>query len=66
MKFLNFLRSLLFGKKEQAPIAPVYTAELVVDESALEPIVEVSDEAVEQIAEAAVAPKKKKYIKKKK
>ena len=67
MKFLNFLRSLLFcKKKEQAPVAPAYTADLVVDESALEPIVEISDETAEEIADAAVAPKKKKYIKKKK
>ena len=66
MKFLNFLRSLLFGKKVEAPIAPAYTADLVVDESALEPIVEVSDETAEEIADAAVTPKKKKYIKKKK
>ena len=66
MKFLNFLRSLLFGKKIEAPIAPAYTADLVVDESALEPIVEVSDEVAEEIADAAVPTKKKKYIKKKK
>jgi len=69
MKFLNFLRSLLFcKKKEQAPVAPAYTADLVVDESALEPIVEISDETAEEIADAAVptTPKKKKYIKKKK
>mgnify|MGYP000600158745 CR=1 FL=1 len=69
MKFLNFLRSLFScKKKEQAPVAPAYTADLVVDESALEPIVEISDETAEEIADAAVptTPKKKKYIKKKK
>lgn len=74
MKFLNFLRSLLFGKKEQTPIAPAYTANLVVDESELAPIVEpekapiveVPEVVAEKIAEEAVAPKKKKYIKKKK
>lgn len=70
MKFLNFLRSLFScKKKEQAPIvpdAPVYREDLIVDESELEPIVEISDEAVEEIAEAAVTPKKKKPSKKKK
>ena len=67
MKFLNFLRSLLFGKKIEAPINPVgYTADIVIDESHLEPIVEVSDESAEEIADAAVPTKKKKYIKKKK
>ncbi len=67
MKFLNFLRSLFScKKKEQAPVAPAYTADLVVDESALEPIVEISDETAEEIAEAAVTPKKKKPSKKKK
>ncbi len=69
MKFLNFLRSLFFGKKKQAPIvpdAPVYREDLIVDESELEPIVEVSDEVAEEIAEAAVTPKKKKSSKKKK
>ena len=69
MKFLNFLRSLFScKKKEQAPVAPAYTADLVVDESVLEPIVEISDETAEEIADAAVptTPKKKKYIKKKK
>lgn len=76
MKFLNFLRSLLFGKKEQTPIAPAYTANLVVDESELAPIVEpekapiveIPESVAEQIAGEAVvvAPKKKKYIKKKK
>ena len=57
---------MLFGKKVEAPVTPAYTADLVVDESALEPIVEISDEAVEEIADVAVPTKKKKYIKKKK
>jgi hypothetical protein len=79
MKFLNFLRSLFFGKKKQAPIvpdAPVYREDLIVDESELEPIVEpekapiveIPEVVAEQIAGEAVvvAPKKKKPSKKKK
>lgn len=67
MKFLKKLWSLLFGKKVEAPVAEVgYTADIVIDESHLEPIVEVSDETAEEIADAAVPTKKKKYIKKKK
>jgi hypothetical protein len=77
MKFLNFLRSLFSSKKkEQAPIAPAYTADLAVDESALAPIVEpekapiveIPEVVAEQIAGEAVivTPKKKKPSKKKK
>lgn len=76
MKFLKKLWSLLFGKKEKAPVAPVgYTADLVVDESELAPvvepekapIVEIPETVAEEIAETAVvAPKKKKPSKKKK
>lgn len=74
MKFLNFLRSLLFGKKEQTPIAPAYTANLVVDESELAPIVEpekapiveIPEVVADKIAGEAVVVKKKKYVKKKK
>jgi hypothetical protein len=76
MKFLNFLRSLLFGKKEQTPIAPAYKANLAVDESKLEPIVEPEKAPIVEIPEAVaekiageavvVTPKKKKPSKKKK
>lgn len=81
MKFLKKLWSLLFGKKEKAATIPAdytpadYTADLVVDESELapvvepekDPIVEIPDEVAEEIAETAVvAPKKKKPSKKKK
>lgn len=67
MKFLKKLWSLLFGKKEKAPVVEVgYTADIVIDESDLAPIVEVSDETAEEIADIAVPTKKKKYIKKKK
>jgi hypothetical protein len=68
MKFLNFLRSLFFKKKKQAPIipdAPVDREDLIVDES--EPIVEIPECVAEQIAgEAVVVPEKKKSNKKKK
>lgn len=67
MKFLKKLWCLLFGKKEKAPVTEVgYTADIVIDESDLAPIVEVSDETAEEIADIAVPTKKKKYIKKKK
>lgn len=70
MKFLNFLRSLFFKKKKQVqiiPDAPVYKEELIVDDSQLEPIVEIPECVAEQIAgEAVVVPQKKKYNKKKK
>jgi hypothetical protein len=70
MKFLNFLRSLFFKKKKQVqiiPDAPVYKEELIVDESQLEPIVEIPECVAEQIAgEAVVVPEKNKSNKKKK
>jgi hypothetical protein len=71
MKFLKFLRSLFFKKKEQAPIipdAPVYREDLIVDDSELEPIVEIPECVADQLAgEAVVVPaKKKKPTKKKK
>jgi hypothetical protein len=64
MKFLNFLRSFLFGEKVQAPIAPV--ADVVVEHSTAEPIVEIPDSVADQLAGEAVVVKKKKYVKKKK
>ena len=64
MKFLNFLRSFLFGKKVQAPIAPV--ADVVVEEHTAEPIVEIPDSVADQLAGEAVVVKKKKYVKRKK
>ena len=73
MKFLNFLRSLFsFKKKEQAPIilpdAPVDREDLSVDDSELEPIVEIPECVADQLAGEAVVvtPKKKKPSKKKK
>jgi hypothetical protein len=72
MKFLNFLRSLFFKKKKQAPVilpdAPVDREDPIVDESESEPIVEIPECVAEQLAEEAVvtAPKKKKSSKKKK
>ena len=56
MKFLNFIKSFLF------------TAPKVVEkiESAAESIVEIPEVVAEAIAEEAVVPKKKKYVKKKK
>jgi hypothetical protein len=64
MKFLNFLRSFLFGKNQQAPIAPV--ADVVIEQSTAESIVEIPDSVAEQLAGQAVVIKKKKYVKKKK
>jgi hypothetical protein len=55
MKFLNVLRSILFGLPK--------IEEKV--ETAVESIVEIPDVVAEAIAQEAVAPKKKKYIKKK-
>jgi hypothetical protein len=66
MKFLNFLRSFVFKKKEQAPIAPEFIASVVVEESTSEPIVEIPEAVAEQIAGEAVVIKKKKYVKRKK
>ena len=56
MKFLNFLKSFLFA-------APKVEQKI---EQAVESIVEITEIVAEVIAEEAVAPKKKKYIKKKK
>ena len=57
MKFLNFLRSLLFA-------APKIEQKI---EATVESIVEIPEVVAEEIAEAAVVtPKKKKYVKKKK
>ena len=56
MKFLNFLKSFLFA-------APKVEQKI---EQAVESIVEIPEIVAEVIAEEAVAPKKKKYIKKKK
>jgi len=61
MKFLNFLRSLFFKKKKQAPIIP----DVPVDREDL--IVEIPECVADQIAgEAVVVPEKKKSNKKKK
>jgi hypothetical protein len=57
MRFLNFLRSLLFGKKEE-----INKCEQVLEGKA---IVEIPEVVAEQIAEKAV-PVKKKPVKKKK
>jgi hypothetical protein len=62
MKFLNFLRSFLFGKEEQTPIVP---ASVVVEESVSPSIVEIPESVAEQLANEAVVIKKKKYNKKK-
>lgn len=56
MKFLNFLRSLLIA-------APKVEQKI---EGIAESIVEIPEIVAETIAEEAVAPKKKKYVKKKK
>lgn len=56
MKFLNFLKSLLFA-------APKIEKKI---EATVESIVEIPEVVAEVIAEAAVTPKKKKYVKKKK
>jgi hypothetical protein len=55
MKFLNVLRSILFGLPK--------IEEKV--ETTIESIVEIPDVVAEAIAQEAVAPKKKKYVKKK-
>ena len=60
MRFLNFLRSLLFGKKEEINVAP--TCEPVLEGKA---VVEIPEVVAEKIAEKAVAPKKKPAKKKK-
>jgi hypothetical protein len=60
MRFLNFLRSLLFGKKEEINVAP--TCEPVLEGKA---VVEIPEVVAEKIAEKAV-PVKKKPVKKKK
>ena len=57
MRFLNFLRSLLFGKKEE-----INKCEQVLEGRA---IVEIPEVVAEKIAEKAV-PVKKKPVKKKK
>ena len=57
MRFLNFLRSLLFGKKEE-----INKCDQVLEGKA---IVEIPEVVAEQIAEKAV-PVKKKTVKKKK
>lgn len=57
MRFLNFLRSLLFGKKEE-----INKCEPVLEGKA---IVEIPEVVAETIAEKAV-PVKKKTVKKKK
>lgn len=61
MRFLNFLRSLLFGKKEEINIAP--TCEPVLEGKA---VVEIPEVVAEKIAEKAVPVAKKKPAKKKK
>ena len=61
MKFLNWLRSFLFGKKEEVNIAQAYD-----DMLKGQAIVEVPEEVAETIAEVAVPVKKKAPAKKKK
>lgn len=56
MKFLNFIKSFLFA-------APKVEQKI---EAAVESIVEIPEVVAEAIAEEAVTPKKKKYVKKKK
>lgn len=60
MKFLNHLRSLLFGKKEEVNV--VKTSDDVLSGQA---IVNVPDKVAETIAETAVPVKKKPSRKKK-
>lgn len=59
MKFLNWLRSFLFGKKEQVNVAQVYD-----DVLTGQAIIEVSDKVAEKIADKAVFVKKKRSKKK--
>jgi hypothetical protein len=60
MKFLNWLRSFLFGKKEEVNIAQAYDNMLKG-----QAIIEVPEEVAETIAEVAVPVKKKPSRKKK-
>ncbi len=60
MKFLNWLRSFLFGKKEEVNVVKAQD-----DVLKGQAIVEVSDKVAETIAEVAV-PVKKKLSRKKK